>query len=100
MPLVIYKKEEHIAYITLNRPESLNAFNRPMAKELNKIWVDFRHDNNLWVAILNGEGRSFSVGADVKEMERGKCSRFIRSLSFLSPQLLSLPQSPSLLCIL
>lgn len=71
MPLVLYKKQEHIAYITLNRPESLNTF-RPMAKEINKIWVDFRCDNDLWVAILNGEVRSFSVGVDVKEMERGK----------------------------
>jgi E-phenylitaconyl-CoA hydratase len=81
MALVLYKKEEHIAYISLNRPENLNAINRTMTRELAKIWVDFRDDKNLWVAILSGEGKSFCVGADVKEMERGRWE-FSQSLFF------------------
>jgi enoyl-CoA hydratase/carnithine racemase len=72
MSLVLYRKEGHIAYISLNRPESRNAINRAITRELAKIWVDFRDDGNLWVAILSGEGKSFCAGADVKEMERGK----------------------------
>ena len=72
MPLVLYRKEGHIAYISLNRPESRNAINRAITKELAKIWIDFRDDDNLWVAILSGEGKSFCAGADVKEMERGQ----------------------------
>ena len=71
MSLVLYRKEGHVAYITLNNPESLNAINRKMAKELIEVWIDYRDDDNLWVAILNGEGKSFCSGADVKEMERG-----------------------------
>lgn len=59
MSEVIYEKKEHIAYIRLNRPDSLNAVTRAMTKELARIWIDFRDDNNLWVAILSGEGRSF-----------------------------------------
>ncbi len=72
MPQVLYKKEGHIAYITLNNPQSLNALNLDMAKELEAIWVDFRDDNEVWVAILSGEGKSFCAGADVKRMERGQ----------------------------
>ena len=72
MSLVLYRKEGHIAYISLNRPESRNAINRAITRELAKTWVDFRDDDNLWVAILSGEGKSFCAGADVKEMERGQ----------------------------
>jgi enoyl-CoA hydratase/carnithine racemase len=81
MPELLCEKKEHIAFIRLNRPESLNAINRSLANELIKVWVDFREDKNLWVAILSGEGKSFCVGADVKEMERGKWE-FRQSLLF------------------
>jgi E-phenylitaconyl-CoA hydratase len=81
MSEVLYKKEGHIAHIRLNRPESRNAINRPLVRELAKIWVDFRDDGDLWVAILSGEGKSFCAGADVKEMERGKW-RFRQSLVY------------------
>ncbi len=81
MSVVVYKKEGHIAYINLNQPENRNAINRVMTRELAKIWVDFRDDNSLWVAILSGEGKSFCAGADVKEMERGRW-QFRQSLIF------------------
>lgn len=81
MSQVLYKKDGNIAYISLNRPENLNAINREMTRELAKIWVDFRDDVNLWVAIIGGEGKSFCVGADIKEMERGKW-QFSQSLLF------------------
>jgi len=45
---------------------------RVMAQELARAWVDFRDDDNLWVAIVGGAGKSFCAGADVKEMERGE----------------------------
>lgn len=81
MDVVLYEKKDHIAYISLNRPDSLNAVNRRMTKELAKVWIDFRDDKQLWVAILTGEGKSFCAGADVKEIERGKWA-FQRSLLF------------------
>ena len=71
MSQILYKKEDHIAYISLNNPDSLNALNLEMAKEFEAIWVDFRDDKEMWVAILSGEGKSFCAGADVKKMERG-----------------------------
>jgi len=72
MDAVLYEKKNHIAYISLNRPDRLNAINRKMTRELAKAWIDFRDDKELWVAILTGAGKSFCAGADVKEMERGK----------------------------
>ena len=81
MAEVIYEKQGHIARIRLNRPESLNAINIALAKELIKIWIDFRDDKNLWVAVGSGEGRSFSTGADLKEMRRGDWE-FRQSLLF------------------
>lgn len=81
MEQVLYRKKGHIAYISLNNPDSLNAINRKMTRELRDVWIDFRDDKDLWVAILTGEGRSFCAGADVKEMERGKW-RFRQSLLF------------------
>jgi enoyl-CoA hydratase/carnithine racemase len=69
---VTYEKKEHVAHIRLNRPESRNAINRSLTRELITAWCDFRDDPDLWVAILSGEGKSFCGGADLKEMERGQ----------------------------
>jgi len=69
---IIYEKRGHVAYITLNQPQKLNALGRAMAKELIRAWVDFRDDDDVWVAVLAANGRSFCAGADVKEMERGQ----------------------------
>ena len=65
MSAVIYEKKGSIANITLNRPDKLNALNEEMVEGLQEAWQDFRDDNNLWVAILSGSGRSFCAGADV-----------------------------------
>jgi len=62
---VLYEKKGYIAYVTLNRPEKLNAMNAQMHQELGKVWEDFRDDDNLLVAILSGNGRCFSAGADL-----------------------------------
>lgn len=72
MPSVLYEKKGRIAYITLNRPEKLNAVNIEVAEELGKIWVDLRDDDNLWVAVLSGAGRSFCAGADVEGIPAGR----------------------------
>ncbi len=71
---VIYEKRGRKAYITLNRPESLNAFNADMGRELRGAWLDFRADPDVWVAIVTGNGRAFSSGADVKELAAGNAA--------------------------
>ena len=72
MTAVIYQKKGHIAIITLNRPEALNALNADIHRELHEAMVDFRDNDDLWVAILTGTGdRAFSAGADIKGFQPG-----------------------------
>jgi enoyl-CoA hydratase/carnithine racemase len=66
---VIYDKrpDEHLAVVTINRPEVLNAVHSPATEELTAIWDDYAGDPELWVAILTGAGdRAFTVGDDLK----------------------------------
>ena len=67
MPVLLYEKKGRIAYLTLNRPESRNALSYELMGELEKAWLDFRDDDNLWVAILTGAGTAFCAGLDLKE---------------------------------
>ncbi len=82
MQPVKYEKEGKIAFITLNRPERLNAIDLKTTEELIKIWIDFKEDDQLWVAILNGEGRSFCAGADVEKMDLGGMWNISKSLIY------------------
>ncbi|MEU7858267.1 enoyl-CoA hydratase-related protein [Nonomuraea sp. NPDC049141] len=64
---VRYEKRGRVAYITLNRPEVMNALHLEAHLELKEIWEDFRDDPEVWVAILTGAGeRAFSAGNDLK----------------------------------
>ena len=63
--LVLYDVKDQIAYITLNRPEKLNAINNEMVNELSKTWDRFEEDSHARVAILSGAGRAFCGGADI-----------------------------------
>jgi len=64
---VLFEARDHIAWITLNRPEALNAINPPLGGALTDVMHRFRDDPDLWVAILTGAGdRAFSAGADLK----------------------------------
>ncbi len=66
---VNYDKRGHIAYITINRPDVLNALHPTANQELFDIFTDFNEDPEAWTAILTGAGdRSFCVGSDIKWM--------------------------------
>jgi enoyl-CoA hydratase/carnithine racemase len=87
MSMLFYEKKGRTAYITLNRPDSLNTLNRVLASELEGALVNFDNDPDLWVAIITGRGdRSFSAGADLKDPnhlidpEKWE-SRFVRTLT-------------------
>jgi enoyl-CoA hydratase len=65
---IIYEKRDGIAYITLNRPQTLNAVNIVMRDELYEVLPAIDDDPDVMVAILNGVGeRGFSAGADITE---------------------------------
>src|SRR5438874_1408045 len=64
---VLYELDGHVATITYNRPEALNAINRQLRDDLNGAFARFRDEEAAWVAIVTGAGRAFCVGADMKD---------------------------------
>jgi len=64
-PLVLYERDGHVATLTYNRPERLNAITGALRAQLNAAWERFRDDEDAWVAIITGAGRAFCVGADL-----------------------------------
>jgi E-phenylitaconyl-CoA hydratase len=59
---------DHIATVTLNRPDKLNSFNKRMADELCAVWARVRDDEDIRVAVLRANGdRAFCTGIDVGE---------------------------------
>lgn len=68
---VRYEKRGRVAYVTLDRPDVLNAMDLRMHAELAAVWDDFEADDDIWVGVLTGAGpRAFSVGQDLKELVR------------------------------
>jgi enoyl-CoA hydratase/carnithine racemase len=65
---IIYRKRNSIAYITLNRPQALNAYNIKMRDELYEVLGAIKDDAEVRVAIFQGAGeRAFCAGADLTE---------------------------------
>ncbi|MDA0271289.1 MAG: enoyl-CoA hydratase/isomerase family protein [Chloroflexi bacterium] len=67
MTFVDYEKRGHVAVITLNRPDRLNALGRELSHELRVAENDFAEDENSWVLVYTGTGRAFSAGIDVRD---------------------------------
>ncbi len=68
---VLYEERDRIAFITLNRPEAMNALNTPLRAQLLNAFIRFRDSDGAWVAIVTGAGeRAFCAGADLKEMSQ------------------------------
>jgi enoyl-CoA hydratase/carnithine racemase len=64
---VLFEKKGPVAYVTINRPERLNACDFETYGRLAEVWAEFRDDPALLVGILTGSGeRAFSAGSDVK----------------------------------
>jgi len=66
--IIIEKGDNHVAALTLNRPESMNTFSSQMAAELNQALIDLDADQSVRVILLKGAGRAFCAGIDVKEL--------------------------------
>ena len=68
---VIYEIKEGIAYITLNRPEKLNAIDPPMRQQLWDAFQDVDKNPDVRCASVTGAGRAFSTGHDLVAMAAG-----------------------------
>lgn len=68
---VLFEKKEKIAIITINRPEAMNSLDGETLDGLNKAWIEFRDDPDLWVAIITGAGdKAFCAGGDLKNLRQ------------------------------
>lgn len=68
MEAIHYEQKGNLAFVTLNRPGAMNAFNYDMLVELGQITESIRINPDIRVIIFTGAGdRAFSVGADLKE---------------------------------
>jgi enoyl-CoA hydratase/carnithine racemase len=63
---VIYEKKGHVAYVTINRPEVLNALHSYAYADLRACWRDISLDPNIYCGIFTGAGKAFCAGRDVK----------------------------------
>lgn len=70
----IVKYEQHgaVAIVTINRPDSMNAFTTELSAELQAQMERVHHDDSVRAIILTGEGRCFSAGADLKSGFEGR----------------------------
>lgn len=68
-PNVIVEKEGHIGLITLNRPQDMNTFNVPFARELNDALVRLDDDPEVRVVVIKANGKHFSTGISLAEFK-------------------------------
>ncbi len=62
---ILFSKQNHVATITLNRPEKMNAYSETMVHEMLDALAHIRDDDNLRVVIITGAGRGFCSGGEV-----------------------------------
>ena len=67
MSTTIFEVEEHVAYIKLNRPESMNALNPELRYALSQHLDEVENNKDIWLAVISGEGdKAFCAGMDLK----------------------------------
>jgi enoyl-CoA hydratase len=95
MESILYKVENHIAYVTLNRPESLNSFNYDTLCELDRLVESISVDPDVRVVIFTGSGeKAFSVGADLKERKSLTIEQVKRNLNKINRVFTAIDQLP------
>ena len=67
----LVEKKDHVMTVTLNRPDRLNALHPPANAELGEVFDDFAADDEMWVAVITGNGRGFSAGNDLRYQAEG-----------------------------
>ena len=94
--VLIYEKKDGVGYVTLNRPQALNAYNIRMRDELYEVLGAIRDDDEVEVVIFDGVGdKAFCAGADLKEratMDPIQVEEFIYTLGHLFSAIEQLPK--------
>ncbi|WP_047985785.1 enoyl-CoA hydratase-related protein [Ornithinibacillus californiensis] len=96
METILFQIKNNIAYITLNRPEALNAFNYQMLTELHEKVNQIHLDRSIRAVIITGSGeKSFSAGADLKErktLSEPEVRRNVKAIRDCFDAIANLPQ--------
>jgi enoyl-CoA hydratase len=72
MDELLYERRDHVAYVTLNRPQSRNAINNSLRIKLVEAFIDASEDPEVRAIVLTGAGdRAFCAGMDLKEADQG-----------------------------
>jgi len=69
---ILVEKKGQVDWLTLNRPESLNAINTPMVTELRDYFGSLFENDATRIVVLRGAGRAFSAGLDIKQAGSGE----------------------------
>ncbi|MDZ4230304.1 MAG: enoyl-CoA hydratase-related protein, partial [Dehalococcoidales bacterium] len=86
---VIYARKNHLAHITLNRPEADNAINLELAQEMEEICLGIKHDDDIYAVIIIGAGdRTFCRGSEQEDkpgvsplaLEKMNVARFVAGI--------------------
>ncbi|MCR5611499.1 MAG: enoyl-CoA hydratase/isomerase family protein [Clostridiales bacterium] len=67
--MIKLERHNHVAVMTISRPEALNALNSAMLDELTETCAKIKQDEKIRVLIVTGEGKAFVAGADIAEMK-------------------------------
>jgi enoyl-CoA hydratase/carnithine racemase len=74
--LILLERDEHIVTVTLNRPQKLNAFTKPMWRELGETIAALSEDDEVRCIIVRGAGeKAFSPGNDISEFETERSNK-------------------------
>jgi len=74
---VLVEKREQIGFLTLNRPQAMNTFNVPLARELNDALWEMEQDPEVRVVVIDANGKHFSTGISLDEF-KGKTNQEYR----------------------
>jgi enoyl-CoA hydratase len=66
---VLYEVKDHVAVLTINRPEALNALNLDVLADLKDAVERAERDEDVYVLVITGAGRAFVAGADIAQMK-------------------------------
>ncbi len=92
----IYEKKDSIGWITLNRPEVLNALNRRLWREIYENLDAAEKDTEIRAVIITGAGRAFCAGDDIKDVASLKTSKDMKAffLNFATPAITKIIRLP------
>ena len=101
---IIYEKKENIAWITLNRPEVMNAINEDVMRQLDERFTAADDNPNVKAVVLEGAGKAFIAGADIQyfisKIKANKIQDIVDSTEYWHSVLERIDKSPKLVIAL